>query len=84
MRVETPVDWRWGTADAAFLARVVQQLDTPQRQITIHGLPQDLDNLLALARAETVRWAQAQPCHRVLPRGLVCSLWIGRATCTHS
>jgi phospholipid/cholesterol/gamma-HCH transport system permease protein len=52
MRVETPVDWRWGTADAAFLARVVQQLDTPQQQIRIHGLPQDLYNLLALARAK--------------------------------
>ncbi len=51
MRVETPMEWRWGTADAAFLARVVQQLDRPQQQITIHGLPRDLDNLLALARA---------------------------------
>ncbi len=52
VHVESPPEWRWGTADAAFLARVVQQLDAPQRQITIHGLPQDLDNLLALARAK--------------------------------
>lgn len=51
MRVESPPEWRWGTADAAFLARVVQQIERPQQKITIQGLPQDLQNLLALARA---------------------------------
>jgi phospholipid/cholesterol/gamma-HCH transport system permease protein len=51
MRVETPTGWLWSTADAAFLARVVQYLDRPQQQIIIQGLPQDLHNLLALARA---------------------------------
>ncbi|MGB8436078.1 MAG: ABC transporter permease [Burkholderiales bacterium] len=51
IRVEAPVDWRWATVDAAFLARVAQQLDKPQQQIAIHGLPPDLHNLLALARA---------------------------------
>jgi phospholipid/cholesterol/gamma-HCH transport system permease protein len=51
MRVESPPEWRWGTADAAFLARVVQQLGRPQQEITIQGLPQDLQNLLAIARA---------------------------------
>ena len=52
MRVETPPEWRWGSADAAFLARVVQRLDTLQRELTIRGLPQDLQQLLALARTK--------------------------------
>jgi phospholipid/cholesterol/gamma-HCH transport system permease protein len=51
MRVESPPEWRWGTADAAFLARVVRQLERAQQEISIRGLPQDLQNLLALARA---------------------------------
>jgi phospholipid/cholesterol/gamma-HCH transport system permease protein len=51
LRVETPPEWRWGTADAAFLARVVQRLARPPQDLTLRGLPQDLQNLLALARA---------------------------------
>jgi phospholipid/cholesterol/gamma-HCH transport system permease protein len=50
VRVETPVDWSWGTVDAAFLARIVQELERSQQQISIHGLPQDLHKLLVLAR----------------------------------
>lgn len=51
LRVESPAQWRWGTADAAFLARVVQQMAQAQQEITIRGLPQELLNLLDLARA---------------------------------
>jgi hypothetical protein len=50
MRVEASANWRWGTADAAFLTSLVQHLDRPEQQITVHGLPHDLHNLLALAR----------------------------------
>jgi phospholipid/cholesterol/gamma-HCH transport system permease protein len=52
MRVDSPPQWRWGTADAAFLARVVQRLDTPQQEVSIQGLPQDLHKLLVLARTK--------------------------------
>ena len=52
LRVEHPGEWRWGTADAAFLARVVQRLDTPQQEVSIQGLPQDLHKLLLLARTK--------------------------------
>jgi len=50
LRVEGPPQWRWGTPDAVFLARVLQRLGTPQRDVAIQGLPQDLQKLLALAR----------------------------------
>lgn len=50
IRVETPPDWQWGTPEAAFLASVAQRLDTAEKRIPIHGLPQDLQNLLALAQ----------------------------------
>jgi phospholipid/cholesterol/gamma-HCH transport system permease protein len=52
MRVDSPPQWRWGTADAAFLARIVQRLDTPQHEVSIQGLPQDLHKLLVLARTK--------------------------------
>jgi phospholipid/cholesterol/gamma-HCH transport system permease protein len=50
VRVESPPDWRWGTADAAFLARVLDQIDRAREEIPVQGLPLDLQNLLALAR----------------------------------
>jgi phospholipid/cholesterol/gamma-HCH transport system permease protein len=50
VRVESPPDWRWGTADAAFLARVLDQVDKAREGIPVQGLPLDLQNLLALAR----------------------------------
>jgi phospholipid/cholesterol/gamma-HCH transport system permease protein len=50
VRVESPPEWRWGTADAAFLARVLQGLGRPREDILVQGLPQDLQKLLALAR----------------------------------
>ena len=45
LRVELPPSGRWGTSEAAFVARCVGEL-APSR---ITGLPQDLANLLALA-----------------------------------
>ena len=45
LRVELPASGRWGTSEAAFVARCVGEL-APGR---ITGLPQDLANLLALA-----------------------------------
>jgi phospholipid/cholesterol/gamma-HCH transport system permease protein len=53
VRVESPPEWRWGTADAAFLARVMQGLGSPQEDILVQGLPQDLQKLLALARTRS-------------------------------
>ena len=61
MRVESPPEWHWGTADAAFLARIVQRLDTPHRETTIQGLPQDLHKLLALARTRPLDRASTAP-----------------------
>jgi phospholipid/cholesterol/gamma-HCH transport system permease protein len=52
LRVESPQEWRWKTADAAFLARVLQRLGGPPESIVVQGLPQDLRTLLALARAK--------------------------------
>ena len=52
VRVETPAGWRWSTADAAFLAQVVQQLDRLHHDIALRGLPEELHKLLALARTK--------------------------------
>ena len=52
LRVESPQEWRWNTADAAFLARVLQRLGGPPESISVDGLPQDLRTLLSLARAK--------------------------------
>ena len=85
LRVEHPAQWRWGIADAAFLARVVQRLDTPQREVSIEGLPQDLHKLLMLARTKASSGAgepAAPP--SVIARVGVCSRWSARATCTPS
>jgi phospholipid/cholesterol/gamma-HCH transport system permease protein len=51
VRVESPPEWRWGTADAAFLARVLQGIGRAQEEIPVEGLPPDLQKLIALARA---------------------------------
>ena len=52
LRVESPPEWRWGTADAAFLARLLQRLGGPPASLAVDGLPPDLRTLLALARAK--------------------------------
>jgi phospholipid/cholesterol/gamma-HCH transport system permease protein len=54
VRVESPPEWRWGTVDAAFLARVLEGLGgRPREDILVQGLPQDLQKLLALARTRS-------------------------------
>jgi phospholipid/cholesterol/gamma-HCH transport system permease protein len=53
VRVESPPEWRWGTVDAAFLARVLQGLGRPRGHILVQGLPEDLRKLLALARTRS-------------------------------
>lgn len=52
LRLESPAEWRWGTADAAFLARVLQRLDRGEKAAGLHGLPHDLGTLLELARTQ--------------------------------
>jgi phospholipid/cholesterol/gamma-HCH transport system permease protein len=59
MRVDSPPEWRWRSADAAFLARVTQRLDIAHQRISIQGMPQDLHNLLALARGKQLDGARA-------------------------
>ncbi|HET7362254.1 MAG TPA: ABC transporter permease [Burkholderiales bacterium] len=50
VRVQSPAGWRWGTPDAAFFARLLRELETPGQKIMLEGLPQQLAQLLALAR----------------------------------
>src|SRR5688572_7835999 len=50
VRVQPPASWRWGTADAAFLARLVAELQPAGQKLALQGLPPELDKLLALAR----------------------------------
>jgi phospholipid/cholesterol/gamma-HCH transport system permease protein len=50
IQVQAPRAWHWQTADAAFLARLAQRLESSEERIPIAGLPPDLSNLLALAR----------------------------------
>jgi phospholipid/cholesterol/gamma-HCH transport system permease protein len=50
MRVESHPGWRWGTVDAAFLARVLQRLGAATEQTRVEGLPPGLEKLLALTR----------------------------------
>ena len=52
LRVESPPEWRWGTVDAAFLARVLQRLDGGEKAVGLLGLPHDLGTLLELARTK--------------------------------
>ena len=52
LRVESPPEWRWGTVDAAFLARVLQRLDGGEKAAGLQGLPHDLGTLLELARTK--------------------------------
>jgi phospholipid/cholesterol/gamma-HCH transport system permease protein len=64
LRVESPPQWRWSTPEAAFLARVLRRLDGTRIERHLDGLPQDLQRLLALARARSatdLRAALARP-----------------------
>jgi phospholipid/cholesterol/gamma-HCH transport system permease protein len=50
LRVESRATWRWSSCDAAFLARLLRQLEAPGQRIALEGLPRELEKLLALAR----------------------------------
>ena len=69
VRVESPPEWRWGTADAAFLARVLQGLGRPREDILVQGLPQDLQKLLALARTRSPAGEAGPARSRAFSRG---------------
>jgi phospholipid/cholesterol/gamma-HCH transport system permease protein len=49
--VESPSAWRWSTPDAAFLARLIAELEASGSKIALQGLPRELEKLLALSRA---------------------------------
>jgi len=53
LRVESPATWRWSSFDAAFLARLLRQLEAPGHRIALEGLPRELEKLLALALGGT-------------------------------
>ena len=42
LRVESAPDWRWDTADAAFITLLVQQLDGADRRLDLRGLTAQL------------------------------------------
>jgi len=50
VRVESPAAWRWKTADAAFFAKLLGELEATGQKIALRGLPPELEKLLALAR----------------------------------
>jgi phospholipid/cholesterol/gamma-HCH transport system permease protein len=70
LRVESPRQWRWGTPDAAFLARVLRQFEGGRVEHVLAGLPPDLLRLLALARAGSA----VNPGSAQSPPGLVARL----------
>ena len=49
LRVEAAEDWRWGSVEAAFLARVVHELGREIGDSPLVGVPAELGKLLALA-----------------------------------
>ena len=49
LRVEAADDWRWGSVEAAFLARVVRELGREISEPALVGVPSELRKLLALA-----------------------------------
>jgi phospholipid/cholesterol/gamma-HCH transport system permease protein len=51
LHVEAPDDWRWGSVEAAFLARILDELRSGSRELALAGVPPDLEKLLMLACA---------------------------------
>ena len=49
LRVEADEDWRWGSVEAAFLARVIRELGRESSEPALVGVPAELKKLLALA-----------------------------------
>jgi phospholipid/cholesterol/gamma-HCH transport system permease protein len=64
VRIDAPAQWRWDSADAAFLAQLVQYLEAQEGvAVTVADAPEDLEKLLALARQQpaAARSAAARP-----------------------
>ena len=61
LRVEAADDWRWGSVEAAFLARVVHQLRTGAKEPALVGVPSELRKLLALAAVRLTPDNDAKP-----------------------
>jgi phospholipid/cholesterol/gamma-HCH transport system permease protein len=61
LRVEAADDWRWGSVEAAFLARVVHQLSTGVKEPELVGVPSELRKLLALAAGRQTPANRAEP-----------------------
>ena len=51
LHVEAPDDWRWGSVEAAFLARILDELRAGRREPALIGVPPELEKLLMLACA---------------------------------
>jgi len=51
LRVEAADDWRWGSVEAAFLARILDELRSGTRELALAGVPPELEKLLKLACA---------------------------------
>ena len=51
LQVEAPEDWRWRSVEAAFLARVLDEIRTRNGEPTLVGVPSELEKLLRLTRA---------------------------------
>jgi phospholipid/cholesterol/gamma-HCH transport system permease protein len=64
LRVEAAEDWRWGSVEAAFLARVVHQLRTGVKEPQLVGVPSELRKLLALAAVRPSLDSGAKPASR--------------------
>ena len=51
LQVVAADDWRWGSAEAAFLARILDELRSGSRELALAGVPPELEKLLALSCA---------------------------------
>ena len=51
LSVQWPPAARWSPGDAAFLARLLRELEASGQRVALEGVPRELEKLLALARA---------------------------------
>ena len=68
LEVEGTAGWRWASADAAFLARVLHELGSGARKPSLAGLPPNLEKLLMLARVGTRAPGAGSPSPRFFAR----------------
>ena len=61
LRVQAAEDWRWGSVEAAFLARVVHELGREINESGLVGVPPELKKLLLLAMIPPTRGSGAKP-----------------------